>query len=113
MTPGSRRFPIGAKVTDAGVHFRTWAPIHQKVDVVIDGRGIFPLMAEDAGYFSGLAENAQAGSRYRYKLDGAKRFQIRPLDISLPVPTVGLRWWMPAASSGPTLTGAALRFRAR
>ena len=74
MTPGSRRFPIGAEVTDAGVHFRTWAPIHQKVDVVIDGRGIFPLMAEDAGYFSGLAENAQAGSRYRYKLDGGEAF---------------------------------------
>jgi maltooligosyltrehalose trehalohydrolase len=74
MTPGRRRFPIGAEVTDGGVHFRTWAPVHKQVDVVIDGRGVFPLRAEDAGYFSGLAQNAQAGSRYRYRLDGGEAF---------------------------------------
>jgi maltooligosyltrehalose trehalohydrolase len=49
---------------------------------VFDGGATVTLPAEDSGYFSGLAPDARAGSRYKYKLDGgeiapdpASRFQ--------------------------------------
>jgi maltooligosyltrehalose trehalohydrolase len=49
---------------------------------VFDGGATVTLQAEDSGYFSGLAPDARAGSRYKYKLDGgetapdpASRFQ--------------------------------------
>jgi maltooligosyltrehalose trehalohydrolase len=78
----ARRLPVGAEVTGAGVHFRVWAPVRKTVEVVMDGGDTVPLQAEGSGYFSGIAPNARAGSRYRYKLDGgetcpdpASRFQ--------------------------------------
>jgi maltooligosyltrehalose trehalohydrolase len=77
-----RRFPVGAEVTGAGVHFRVWAPVRKKIEVVLDGGGSVLLQAEASGYFSGLAPNARVGSRYKFKLDGgetcpdpASRFQ--------------------------------------
>ncbi len=42
------------------------------MEVVFDGGGAVPLQAEDSGYFSGIAPNARAGSRYRYILDGGE-----------------------------------------
>lgn len=82
MKPHTRRFPVGAEVRDGGVHFRVWAPVRKTVEVVFDVGDIVSLQAETAGYFSGLAPNARAGSRYKYKLDGgetcpdpASRFQ--------------------------------------
>lgn len=82
MKSHTRRFPLGAEVAGAGVHFRVWAPIRKTVEVVFDGGDTVPLQAEASGYFSGLASSARVGSRYRYKLDGgeaapdpASRFQ--------------------------------------
>jgi maltooligosyltrehalose trehalohydrolase len=73
---------VGAEVTGAGVHFRVWAPVRKTVEVVLDGGGTVALAAEHLGYFSGIAPNARAGSRYKYILDGgeacpdpASRFQ--------------------------------------
>src|ERR1700722_3787571 len=78
----ARRFPVGAEVTGAGVHFRVWAPVIKKIEVVLDGGGTVTLEREASGYFSGLAPNARVGSRYKFKLDGgetcpdpASRFQ--------------------------------------
>src|SRR5580658_4739515 len=78
----ARRLPVGAEVTGAGVHFRVWAPVRKTVEVVLDGGGTVALAAEHLGYFSGIAPNARAGSRYKYILDGgeacpdpASRFQ--------------------------------------
>ena len=82
MNGQSRRFPVGAEVSAGGVNFRVWAPLSKGVKVVFDGGDSFALRAEAPGYFSGLAPNAQAGSRYKYRLDGgeawpdpASRFQ--------------------------------------
>jgi maltooligosyltrehalose trehalohydrolase len=72
--PENRRFPIGAEVTGAGVHFRVWAPICKSVDVVIEGLRPVALKTEGSGYFSGLVAGASAGSRYRYSLDGGEAF---------------------------------------
>ncbi|QJW98091.1 malto-oligosyltrehalose trehalohydrolase [Frigoriglobus tundricola] len=67
-----RRLPIGAEVTDAGVHFRLWAPRHRRARVVVEtGRatGEHPLEPEPNGYFSGRVAGVVAGDLYRFRLD--------------------------------------------
>ena len=62
------------------MHFRVWAPGHERVHVVIDGRA-HPLEAEERGYWSGLVKDAGAGTLYKLRLadgdypDPASRFQ--------------------------------------
>ena len=81
-----RRWPVGAEVLGAGVHFRVWAPAAQDVAVVLeegnDQRGLVcALTPEGKGWFSGRLEGVGAGTRYRYRLgqdrypDPASRFQ--------------------------------------
>ena len=79
-----RRLPIGAEVQpQGGVHFRVWAPAAREVAVEFDGGRSYPLLPEQDGYFCGLVEDAGAGARYRFHLDGreptlpdpASRFQ--------------------------------------
>ena len=72
-----RRFPIGAELIGRGEsHFRVWAPRASEVDVALEPRSdtgpvrLCPLEAEGNGYFSGIAE-ANAGDRYRFRLDRA------------------------------------------
>jgi maltooligosyltrehalose trehalohydrolase len=73
--PIHRRLPIGAEPTDAGTHFRVWAPRRASVDVVEAGSGrISPLAAEPGGYFSGLVPTAVPGTLYRYRVDGGDAF---------------------------------------
>src|SRR5947209_2520583 len=76
LLAGARRLPVGAEVIPGGVHFRVWAPERKSVDVVFDGdaRAVVPLEREASGYFSALAPKAQAGARYKYRLDGGDAF---------------------------------------
>ena len=61
---------LGAQVEAGGVRFRVWAPKRARVDVVLEEGGrSFPLMKDEAGYFSGLVPIATAGMLYRYRLD--------------------------------------------
>jgi maltooligosyltrehalose trehalohydrolase len=70
-----RRFPVGAEPTPEGVHFRVWAPKRRRIEVVLDGaEAAAPLEREETGYFSGLVRQAKAGSRYRFRVDGAGAF---------------------------------------
>ena len=74
-----RRFAVGAELVDGGVHFRVWAPERASVDVAIDGDdarapSLHALEADGDGYFAGLVAEAKAGTRYRYRLDGADAF---------------------------------------
>ena len=71
-----RRIPIGAELSEHGVHFRVWAPSRRTVEVVIDGarQQIVQLTKEASGYFSGLVESLKAGSRYKYRLDSKDSF---------------------------------------
>jgi maltooligosyltrehalose trehalohydrolase len=74
-----RRLPVGAEMQpEGGAHFRVWAPRRRRVAVVLEGgagptagreRSTFELTAEGDGYFSGLVADAQAGMRYRFRLD--------------------------------------------
>jgi maltooligosyltrehalose trehalohydrolase len=69
----SRRLPIGAEITSAGVHFRVWAAKRQKVEVV-SGSEAVELVRDEDGYFAGLVPGFGAGSHYRFRLDGGSSF---------------------------------------
>lgn len=66
---------LGAQVEAGGVRFRVWAPKRARVDVVLEEAGrSFPLMKDEAGYFSGLVPIATAGMLYRYRLDNGDTY---------------------------------------
>lgn len=65
----ARRYPVGAEISGAGVHFRVWAPIRSKIEVVVEGGPVVPLRAEENGYFSGYGAEVTEGMRYRFRLD--------------------------------------------
>jgi maltooligosyltrehalose trehalohydrolase len=78
---------VGAELNpEGGVNFCVWAPQRGTVEVVIED-GSRPLSYElktgPDGYFSSLVAGAEAGTRYRFRLDGddklfpdpASRFQ--------------------------------------
>jgi maltooligosyltrehalose trehalohydrolase len=106
-----RRLPVGAEVQphSRGVHFRVWAPEHKRMEVVIEcneASGFnpeskaFSLELETWGYFSGLVEEAEDSSLYRYRLesgelcpDPASRFQPKgPDGPSQVVDPAKFRW---------------------
>jgi maltooligosyltrehalose trehalohydrolase len=82
-----RRYPVGAEAQPTGgTHFRVWAPRSRKVEVILEsGPGApaaIPLKLLQNGYFAGLAPQAAAGTRYRFRLhenglfpDPVSRFQ--------------------------------------
>jgi maltooligosyltrehalose trehalohydrolase len=70
MTKTERRYPIGAELIDGQAHFRVWAPKAKRLEVVIEGEG-HALDREASGYFSGAVKTG-AGTRYRFRLDGAE-----------------------------------------
>jgi maltooligosyltrehalose trehalohydrolase len=92
-----RRLPVGAEVLpEGGVHFRVWAPGHERAEVVysegqklkiksqkLNSPDSLELTSEAQGYFSGLLSLAGAGMLYYFRLDGktdlypdpASRFQ--------------------------------------
>ena len=62
-----------------GVRWRVWAPGHQRVEVVVDGRGGQPgsslsLADEGHGFFSGLLAGGGACVRYKLRVDGEGPF---------------------------------------
>src|SRR5437667_406140 len=81
----SRRYPIGAElIGPTQTHFRVWAPKAQDVDLVLEEsakkdakRTFHPLLREDGGYFSGVA-NAGAGALYRFRVNKAEHFHPDP-----------------------------------
>jgi maltooligosyltrehalose trehalohydrolase len=62
-----------------GVRWRVWAPGHQQVEVVLQGRGgqpgtSLPLADEGGGFFSSTLAGAGAGVRYQLRVDGQGPF---------------------------------------
>jgi maltooligosyltrehalose trehalohydrolase len=72
-TTVQRRFPIGAEPVAGGVHFRVWAPVRKRVDVVLEEARSVPMEREPGGYFSKVVDFAQAGMQYRFRLDCGDR----------------------------------------
>jgi maltooligosyltrehalose trehalohydrolase len=65
--------PFGAELVERGVRFRMWAPGAQRVDLMLEDGGRAGAMAMQAlpeGWFEVVSDAAQAGTRYRFRIDG-------------------------------------------
>src|SRR5688500_6865988 len=84
MRPFDRKLPVGAEIAPGGgVHFRLWAPECQPAQVLVEDpqaetSKAFALELEAGGYFAALVPEAGAGTRYRYRLDGAEELVPDP-----------------------------------
>jgi maltooligosyltrehalose trehalohydrolase len=93
-----RRFPVGAEVQPGGgTHFRVWAPVRKRIEVVLEGSTgdrseACLLEPQEGGYFEGLVEWAQPGFRYRFKLDDDERHYPDPASR-----------WQPDGPHGPSV----------
>jgi maltooligosyltrehalose trehalohydrolase len=65
--------PFGATPTSGGVRFRLWAPGARSVELALGGdadRGAWqPVPAAGDGWYEITTSRAQAGTRYRYRVD--------------------------------------------
>src|SRR3569623_456848 len=109
-----RRLPVGAEPQPGGgVHFRVWAPRHKAIELVLEPSRAIPLEAEAAGYFSAFGDDAGAGTRYRYRLDGdsyllpdpASRFQPEGVHGASEVIDPSTYCWHDDGWSGVQLRG--------
>ena len=73
-----RRLPVGAELSEGGVHFRLWAPDVKAAGVVLEGGATHALECGDGGYFQGMVPDARAGTLYRFQLDGAETLYPDP-----------------------------------
>ena len=79
----ARRLPIGAELSEHGVHFRVWAPAHAKLALAVGDppEREIPMRPEPGGYHAVFVEGLGAGARYRFRAgdalraDPASRFQ--------------------------------------
>lgn len=75
----SRKYAAGAETLHDGVHFRVWAPKHERLAVVLDGsKQEISLEKEYGGYFSGFVRDLKAGARYRFRVDRASKLLPDP-----------------------------------
>jgi maltooligosyltrehalose trehalohydrolase len=90
--------PVGAEVeSNVGVHFRVWAPVHNRVQVRLESGPGAPNVialekeAGDDGYYSGSGPDAATGTTYRFELD----------DDPMPYPDPASRY-QPDGPHGPS-----------
>ncbi|BBO36473.1 malto-oligosyltrehalose trehalohydrolase [Lacipirellula parvula] len=119
ITATPRKLPAGAETTKRGVHFRLWAPRHQKVELVLfepDGqtvRRVSLMEPETDGYYTLFDAEARAGDLYGYRIDGHQRAfpdpasRYQPLGVHSPSQVVDAREykWNDAAWPGVKLPG--------
>jgi len=69
---------LGAIPGDNGTRFRVWAPEHESVSLVLEGRpggpADVPLVSDGHGFFGRTVPGVSTGDRYRYTLDGQGPF---------------------------------------
>ena len=58
---------FGARLTSEGTSFRLWAPAAKRVDLLLEKPQ--PLRRGDDGWFSAEIPNANAGTRYKFRID--------------------------------------------
>ena len=84
--------PFGTRLDDQGVHFRLWAPRARRVDLCLEHAGtavLLPMHRADAGWYQCSTDEAAAGSRYRFRIDGDLRVpdpasRFNPEDVHGP-----------------------------
>lgn len=64
--------PLGATpLPGARCGFRVWAPLHDRLELVLDDGGVRDLgPADRRGYFAAVVDDVRPGVRYRYRLSG-------------------------------------------
>ena len=90
---------FGAWLDDRGAHFRLWTPGTSRVDLLIEGRDPLPLTRGDRGVFAADLPALPGGTRYRYRLDGARE--------AIPDPASG---WQPDGVHGASALDDARAF---
>lgn len=98
--------PFGAEITPEGIRFALWAPTAQDVRLVLE-TAEFPMKVSDDGWYRLVSQDARAGSRYGYKIDGslvvpdpASRFQPDDVHGLSLVVDPGLYQWSDTAWTG-------------
>jgi len=88
-----RLYPVGAEVTSEGVSFRVFADRCWKVEVVhyksFNEKEIYPLHAENNGYFSRTLPELAANSLYAFRLDEGEEFYADPASRYQPEGPLG------------------------
>jgi maltooligosyltrehalose trehalohydrolase len=93
--------PFGAELLARGVRFRLWAPAARQVELLLQiGTAVhaFDMQAQPEGWFEFVADGAQAGSRYRYRID-------RKLEVADPASRFN-----PEDAQGPSMVVDPLAF---
>jgi maltooligosyltrehalose trehalohydrolase len=86
VTGVQRLLPIGAELTEGGVHFRVWAPAWQRVTLVLEAPAPreIPLRAEAGGYHVLFVDGLAAGARYRFRLGERPELHADPVSRYQP-----------------------------
>jgi len=89
---------LGASLLGESVAFTVWAPRCRSVELVLEGLRPQPLTSREAGLFRVTVARLPEGTRYHYRLDGARR---RPDPASR---------WQPEGVHGPSIVVDPRRF---
>ena len=120
MSDLRRRYPVGAETQpDGSTHFRVWAPEPRQIALrIVRSNGAvrdLALEQESDGYYAAQVDEAGAGTRYFYVLDGdplpdpASRFQPDgPFGPSEVVDPTRFAWDQATSSRGVSLAGQVL-----
>jgi maltooligosyltrehalose trehalohydrolase len=84
----ARRYPVGAEFLEDGVSFRVWAPVHDRVAVVLKD-GEHPLAEDRDGYFSATIPGVADGDRYQFRLGDDPTLYPDPASRSQPERPMG------------------------
>lgn len=73
-----RRYPIGAELwPDGRTHFRVWSPKAKRLELVLENGGAQAMQRDESGYWWVVAL-AEAGTLYRYRIDGGETLYPDP-----------------------------------
>jgi maltooligosyltrehalose trehalohydrolase len=82
---------LGASLRPGAVAFTVWAPRCRSLDLALEGRPVRAMRPAADGVFETTLEHLTAGTRYQYRLDGAR---YRPDPVSR---------WQPDGVHGPSV----------
>lgn len=103
---------LGATYSPQATQFRVWAPLRERVELVMEEGSVFPMDRGPDGYHSFIVPGVAEGALYRFRLDGEGPFpdpasRYQPYGVHGPSMVIdpGRYGWtdsgfMPAVSAG-------------